>query len=104
MIVPLRHVKSCSFCTDDNGHTKTGFIFPEDTLACREADGRWKCGTCVQNDLRKKIVSVTPNSQRAREIIAEEQQQVDKHNQGAARLNKSAGQTLMKLRTNKYIK
>lgn len=104
MIMPLRHVKSCSFCTDDDGHTKTGFIFPEDTLAYREADGRWKCGTCVQNDLKMKIVSVTPNSIRAREIKAEEQQQVDRWNNYAAGLNRSAGQTLMKLRTNKYIK
>lgn len=99
---PIKKLNSCSFCTDDDGHAKTGFIFPEDTLAYREPGGKWKCGTCVENDLRKKIVSVVPNSQRAKEIVAEEQQQVDRWNNYAARLNRSARQTMMKPRTNKY--
>lgn len=101
MKIPIQKVKSCKYCTDYKGQPKP--ISPEDLhLAIRMPDGSFKCETCQVQEIRDRIVRVTPNSHRAKEIIAEEQQQVDKHNQGAARLNKSAGMELMKLKRNKY--
>ena len=61
-------------------------------------DGSLKCYTCQTEELRDRIVRVTPNSQRAREIVAEEQREVSRHNDNAQRLNKSAGYYLMKLK------
>ena len=53
-------------------------------------DGSLKCYTC-QTELQSRIVRVTPNSQRVREIIAEQQREVNRYNDYAQHLNKSAG-------------
>ena len=57
---------------------------------------------CQEEELRDRIVRVTPNSQRAKEIIAEQQREVNRYNDYAQRLNKSAGYELMKLKKGKY--
>jgi hypothetical protein len=66
-------------------------------------DGSLKCEVCQVEELRDRIVRVTPSSQRAREIIAEDKHEVDKWNQYAMKLNRSAGTNLMKLRKEKYL-
>jgi hypothetical protein len=33
--------------------------------------GKWKCGNCIEREIQDKIIKVTPNSDRAKEIIAE---------------------------------
>jgi hypothetical protein len=53
-------------------------------------DGSLKCYTCQTEELQSRIVRVTPNSQRVREIIAE-QREVNRYNDYAQHLNKSAG-------------
>jgi hypothetical protein len=64
--------------------------------------GDYKCLTCQEEEIQDRIVHVTPNSQRAKEIIAEEQREVNRYNNYAKRLNKSAGYNLMKLKEGKY--
>ena len=54
-------------------------------------DGSLKCYTCQTEELQSRIVRVTPNSQRVREIIAEQQREVNRYNDYAQHLNKSAG-------------
>jgi hypothetical protein len=94
----LKKVYHCLWCKEGSG-----LIYPEDLpKAIRMPDGSLKCYTCQTEELRDRIVRVTPNSQRAREIIAEDKHEVDKHNQGAERLNRSAGVQLMKRRSYKY--
>jgi hypothetical protein len=39
--------------------------------AIRMPDGSFKCETCQIEELKDRIVRVTPNSDRAKEIIAE---------------------------------
>jgi hypothetical protein len=53
---------------------------------------------CQEEEIQDKIVKVIPDSQRAREIIAEEQREVSRYNDYAQRLNKFAGMELMKLK------
>jgi hypothetical protein len=43
---------------------------PNDTKAVLTDQG-WKCGNCIERELQDRIVRVTPNSDRAKEIIAE---------------------------------
>ena len=70
MRVPLQHVKSCKYCTDYKGQPKP--IMPEKLQdAIRMPDGSFKCETCQIEELKDRIVRVTPNSDRAKEIIAE---------------------------------
>lgn len=50
-------------------------IFPDDTLARRENDGSWKCGTCVNEDIDSASVKANPNSEKAQKIIARRQRE-----------------------------
>lgn len=98
----IQHVKSCKFCTDYKGDPKP--IPPEELqYAIKMPSGDYKCKTCVDLYHRDMIVHVTPNSHRAKEIVAEEQREVNHHNDYAKRLNKSAGYNLMKLKKVKYL-
>ena len=70
MRVTLKHVKSCKFCTDLKGQPKP--IMPENLYrAKRMPDGSFKCERCQVEELKDRIVRVTPHSDRAKEIIAE---------------------------------
>jgi hypothetical protein len=67
---PIIRVKSCKYCTDYKGQLKP--IMPEGLpLAKRMPDGSFKCETCQIEELKDRIIRVTPNSHRAKEIIAE---------------------------------
>jgi hypothetical protein len=48
------------------------------------------------------IVRSAPNSDRAKEIIAEHTAEVNRHNEAARRLNQIAGHEAMKLKRNRY--
>ena len=79
MKTPTKKAYHCPWCKEGSG-----LILTEDLYkAIRMPDGSLKCETCQTEELQSRIVRVTPNSQRAREIITEEQQQVDKWNQHA---------------------
>jgi hypothetical protein len=98
MRTPIKKVYHCPWCKEGSG-----LIFPEDLYkAIRMPGGSLKCEVCQTEELQDRIVRVTPNSQRAREIVAEEQREVSRYNDNAQRLNKSAGYELMKLKRNKY--
>ena len=62
------------------------------------SSGDYKCLRCQTEELRERIVKVTPNSQRAKEIIAED----NRYNDYAQCLNKSAGYEIMKLKKGRY--
>jgi hypothetical protein len=63
-------IETCKYCTDYRGQTKP--ILPEDMRDAKMLpDGSYKCLTCQTEELQDKIVKVTPNSQRAKEILAE---------------------------------
>ena len=99
---PVQRVRSCKYCTDYKGAPKP--IPPQDLqYAIRMPNGDYKCLTCQEEEIRERIVKVTPNSQRAREIITEEQREVNRYNDYAQRLNKSAGYNIMKLKKVKYL-
>ena len=98
MRVPLKKVYHCPWCKEGSG-----LIYPEDlSKAIRMSDGSLKCYTCQTEELKSRIVRVTPNSQRAREIIAEQQREVNRYNEYAQHLNRSASYELMKLKKGRY--
>lgn len=44
---------------------------PNDIYAEKDKTGKWKCGNCIDREIQNRIIIVTPNSNRAHEIIAE---------------------------------
>jgi hypothetical protein len=101
-LLPVQRVRSCKFCTDFKGQPKP--ILAQDLqYAIRMPSGDYKCLTCQEEEIQDRIVRVTPNSQRARENIAEQQREVNRYNDYARRLNKSVGMELVKLKKEKYL-
>jgi hypothetical protein len=63
-------IETCKYCTDYKGQPKP--ILPEDmSRAIRMPDGSYKCEPCLIEEIQNKIVKVTPNSERAKQILAE---------------------------------
>ena len=63
-------IETCKYCTDYKGRPKP--ILPEDIRDAKKMpDGSYKCLTCQTEEIQDMIVRVTPNSDRAKEIIAE---------------------------------
>jgi hypothetical protein len=61
-------IETCKYCTDYKGQPKP--ILPEDMpSAIRMPDGSYKCEPCQIEEIQNRIVKVTPNSIRAKEII-----------------------------------
>ena len=51
---PIRHVKSCKFCTDYKGDPKP--ILPQDLqYAIRMPDGSFKCHKCQEEEIQNMI-------------------------------------------------
>jgi hypothetical protein len=69
--IPTKRAHLCSFCGPGITHIIDPISYPNDTYAHPDNLGRWKCGTCIEREIQDKIVKVTPNSDRAKEIIAE---------------------------------
>ena len=66
----IYHIQTCKYCTDYKGRPKP--ILPEDMQDAKKMpDGSYKCLTCQTEEIQDRIVRVTPNSDRAKEIIAE---------------------------------
>ena len=99
---PVQRVRSCKYCTDYKGQPKP--IPPQDLqYAIRTPDGLYKCHKCQEEEIQHRIIKVTPNSQRAREIMAEQQREVNRYNDYAQRLNKFTSYNIMKLKKEKYL-
>jgi hypothetical protein len=63
-------IETCRFCLDFKGRPKP--IMPEDmSRAIRMPDGSYKCEPCQIEEIQNKIVKVTPNSESAKQILAE---------------------------------
>jgi hypothetical protein len=66
----IYHIQTCKYCTDYKGRPKP--ILPEDMWGAKMMpDGSYKCLTCQTEEIQEGIFRVTPNSDRAKEIIAE---------------------------------
>jgi hypothetical protein len=66
----IYHIQTCKYCTDYKGRPKP--ILPEDMRDAKKMpDGSYKCLTCHTEEIQDMIVRVTPNSDGAKEIIAE---------------------------------
>jgi hypothetical protein len=66
-------VQKCKYCDHE-----PALVYPWDKMAQRIDDSSYKCGPCSKGDLENRIVKVTPNSERAKEIIVEENSQVQR--------------------------
>jgi hypothetical protein len=63
-------IETCKYCTDFRGKPK--LILPEDmSRAIKMPDGSYKCEPCQIEEIQKRIVKVTPNSESAKRILAE---------------------------------
>jgi hypothetical protein len=70
-------IETCKYCTDYKGQPEP--ILPEDmSRAIRMPDGSYKCEPCQIEEIENRIVKVTPNSIRAKEIIKERKLKVQK--------------------------
>lgn len=67
---PPFKIQTYSFCLDYKGQPKP--ISPAGQRdAVKMPDGSYKCLTCQEEELKDRTIRVTPNSDRAREIIQE---------------------------------
>ena len=69
-------------------------------MSTKETATQIVCRYHLQED---RIVRVIPNSERAREIIAEENHQVQCWNKHAARLNKIFGNGALPYKKNRFV-
>jgi hypothetical protein len=105
---PTKRGYSCKYCTDYQGRPKP--IDPETIeMAERQPSGDYKCYECCLESIQRKIVTITPDSRRAKEILAEGRQRVERHNANAKRwnqLNKTLGGTtdIIKPTSNRFFK
>jgi len=70
MNIPTKREHTCSFCGPGITHIIDTVDYPNDWLAT-EQEGKWKCGNCIEREIQDRLIKVTPNSDRAKEIIAE---------------------------------
>ena len=68
--IPTKRAHTCSFCGPGITHIIDPVDYPNDWLAT-ELEGKWKCGNCIERETQDRIIKVTPNSERAKEILAE---------------------------------
>ena len=69
-------VYHCPYCSEGSG-----LILPEDlSKATRMPDGSLMCYTCRYERLKDRIVKISPDSTRAKEIVAEDRRKVDLRN------------------------
>jgi hypothetical protein len=71
MKIPTERVHTCKYCTPGITHFIDHTVYPNDIYAEKDKTGKWKCGNCIDREIQDRIVRVTPNSKRAREIIAD---------------------------------
>jgi len=71
MTIPTKRVHTCAFCGPGITHIIDPIDYPNDWLAKPDNQGKWKCGNCIEREFQDMIVRVTPNSDRAKEIIEE---------------------------------
>ena len=69
--IPTKRAYLCSFCGPGITHIIDPVDYPNDWLATKQDNGKWKCGNCIEKEIQDMIVRVTPNSDRAKEIMAE---------------------------------
>jgi hypothetical protein len=101
-VSPIKRVNTCAFCGPGITHLIDPSIYPDDIIAKQDKSGKWKCGHCQDRDIKDMIVRGSPNSPRAKEIVAEHTVEVNRHNEAARRLNQISGHEAMKLKINRY--
>jgi hypothetical protein len=73
----MTEIKTCKYCLDYKGDPKP--ILPEDMVGTiRMPDGSYKCHQCQTEEIQDKIIAVTPQSERAKEIIADRKREENK--------------------------
>jgi nitrate reductase beta subunit len=68
--IPTKRAHLCSFRGPGITHIIDPVDYPNERLAT-EQEGKWKCGNCVEREIQDRTIKVTPNSDRAKEILAE---------------------------------
>ena len=76
MRVPLQRVHTCAYCSG-KVHIIDPRSYPNDVMAVKDKLG-WKCGDCIDNEIKDRIIRVIPDSDRAKEIIAERERESKK--------------------------
>jgi hypothetical protein len=52
---PAKRVHTCGYCKHGT-HIIDTTIHPNDHLARKDSNGKWICGTCIENDINKRII------------------------------------------------
>jgi len=93
-----KKVGFCHYCPDHPG-------FIEDLSTARlMPDGSYKCQTCIDLDLKKRMVDTFgPNDISTYKFVHEEQEKVDKFNSFIEKLNRAGMKPIEKPKNNKYL-
>jgi hypothetical protein len=59
----IRKVNLCGYCGP--GITHIIGTHPNDVIAKKTKEGKWKCGNCIEREIGDMILRTTPNSARA---------------------------------------
>lgn len=51
---PIQKVNTCSYCKHGT-HIIDTRIHPNDFLAKKDSSGKWICGNCLENNIKKRI-------------------------------------------------
>jgi Fe-S-cluster-containing hydrogenase component 2 len=69
--IPTKRAHTCAFCGPGITHIIDSVDYPNDWLATKQDNGKWKCGNCIEREIQDRTIKVTPNSDRAKEILTE---------------------------------
>ena len=78
MKIPTEKVHTCSYCTPGVTHIIDSTRYPNDILAHKDDKGKWLCGNCIERELEDRIIRVTLESERAKQILEDRKREENK--------------------------
>ncbi|CAN5178136.1 hypothetical protein BH18THE2_BH18THE2_14480 [soil metagenome] len=83
---------------------KPGLIYLGDKFTQQMPDGSWKCGHCVVEDTQKmKIRTLGINDPESKRIVAEEQRNVEAHNEEVKHSMETFSYSTFRLKRYKFL-
>ena len=52
---PIQRVNTCAYCPKNKIHIIDPRSYPNDVIAEKYSNGKWICGNCQENNIKKRI-------------------------------------------------
>lgn len=52
---PIQRINTCAYCPNYKIHIIDPGSYPNDVIAEKDANGKWICGNCQENNIKKRI-------------------------------------------------